>query len=150
MYHNSPTLGTQMSLIYYIAPLFQRTQSQFMSNIVKQIHSIAYEAANRWCYSFVADKGVHWTLPCSHQHRACWNLRPGQTQASRFLHLLSGQIHPFIYFTSNIKDYIWVTVGLLSLQYYVYAFCYRGASENITVYNDLHHENQNQNNNELI
>lgn len=47
------------------------------------------------------------------------------------------------------RDCIWVTAGLISLQYCVYVYYCRGASENIIIYNDFPQEKQNQNNNEL-
>lgn len=104
--------------------------------------------ADRWYYSAsTADGERIKPLPCTRPQRECQGLRLGQTQASWFLHFYSGQIQPFICFTSDARDYIWVTAGLISLQYCVYVYYCRGASENITVYKDFSQENQN--NNEL-
>lgn len=144
----TPELLEYKCLVIYVAPFVQRAQSQFMSNTVTKFHSTACKTANSWYYSTsTADRGRIKQLLCARPQRECRGLSLGQTQASWFLHLYSGQIQPFIRFTSDARDYIWVTAGLISLQNCVYVYYCRGASENITVYHDFPQENQN--NNEL-
>lgn len=126
---NSWMLGTQMPGIY-IAPSFRK------------LHGTASKAANRWCCSSRPADGLHYTTS------QLAEVRLGQTRACWFPHLSSEQIHPVLCFT-GARDYLWVSAGLISLQYRVYASYCRGAFENITVYNDFPQENQNQNNNEL-
>ena len=149
MDHNSWTLRTPMPGTLHWPFLPESSTSRPVQYCYKAPRHGLQRTHQVWRDSSCTADGCVTQLPCSQQQRACWELRLGQSWASRFLHLYSGQIYPFLCFTSDARDYIWVSAEFISLQYCVYVYYCRGAYENVTIYNDFPQENQNQNNNEL-
>lgn len=130
----------------YTGPFFQGAYSHFMPNTGKQLHITACAATNRCPSPSKDDKGVHQTTSLFTATKALWGVGAG-TEPSFLSSSPPLWAHSFsICFTSEARDCIWVTAGWTSLQYCVYVYYCRDASEDITVYNATPQENPNQNN----
>lgn len=90
--HNSWPLHTEMPCIY-IAPLFQKAPSSFMSSALRKLQARpAKQPGGEGRSSFAADKGV--------SSKSLSRVRP---ELPDLFHFHSGQIHASVYFTSDAK-----------------------------------------------
>lgn len=138
--HDSWTLGTQAPGILH-CPVFQKAQawpvSQWSNTAQPAKQPTGGVAPPTQLMGCIAQ------LPCLRSWG--WD-KPALPDF--FISLPSWSTHSSASLVQGTTYYLWVSAGLISLQYRVYAYYCRSASENITVYNDFPQENQNQNNNE--